>query len=53
MDSFLYVTCMNESFLKNIQPTTEQNLQEIEADDILLQRKYFQFRIFLIFFIYL
>ncbi len=30
---------MNESFLKNIQSTTEQNLQEIEADDILLQRK--------------
>jgi len=53
MDSFLYVTCMNESkrgnysfsfsssiylaFSKNIQPTTEQNLQEIEADDLLLK----------------
>ncbi|UJR15798.1 hypothetical protein I4U23_002730 [Adineta vaga] len=38
MDSFLYVTCMNESFSKHIQPTTEQNLKEIEADDLLLKQ---------------
>ncbi|CAF1066502.1 unnamed protein product [Adineta ricciae] len=38
MDSFLYVTCMNESFSKHIQPTTEKNLKEIEADDLLLEQ---------------
>jgi hypothetical protein len=26
-------------FSKHIQPTTEQNLKEIEADDLLLKRK--------------
>ncbi|CAF3383272.1 unnamed protein product [Rotaria socialis] len=38
MDSFLYVTCMNESYSKHIQTTTEQNLKEIEADDLLLKQ---------------
>ncbi|CAF1029551.1 unnamed protein product [Adineta steineri] len=38
MDSFLYVTCMNESFSKHIQPTTEETLKEIEADDVLLKQ---------------
>lgn len=37
MDSFLYVTCMNESFNKHIQPKTEQALKETEADDLLLK----------------
>jgi hypothetical protein len=30
-------------FSKHIQPTTEQNLQEIEADDLLLKRKKFEY----------
>lgn len=30
------------AFSKNIQPTIEQNLQEIEADDLLLKRKLFE-----------
>lgn len=44
MDSFLYVTCMNESFNKHIQPKTEEMLKEIEADDLQLKGKSFSHR---------